>query len=220
MNTRTAGHSNGTKSDQAVVLTLRKRYSIVKRGATRSLVAGSRVFGDLLTPNGADPSAQTPGSSGGGGAVEQGTTDNPWQETRAAGPSTHRAQTAPPAAMHHRLSYDFGSGVIVLPDDGDWLGIAGGVDDVDEDDSEDDYGDTTGLENSQASLDAAAAGAGAAPGAGAMERAASSSSNGNGNGAEEHAMGGTPGKARHGTYFHHPERRRQTIPGAFPRVAS
>ena len=216
MNTRTAGHGNGPKSDQAVVLTLRKRYSIVKRGATRSLVAGSRVFGDLLTPNGADPSAQTPGSSGGGGAAEQGTTDNPWQETRAAGPSTHRAQTAPPTAMHHRLSYDFGSGVIVLPDDGDWLG--GGVDDVDEDDSEDDYGDTTGLENSQASLDAAVA----APGAGAMERASSSSSssNGNGNGAEEHAVGGTPGKARHGTYFHHPERRRQTIPGAFPRVAS
>jgi hypothetical protein len=57
-------------------------------------------------------------------------TTNPWQESTPdpSNPSqTHRT-------INHRLSYDFGSGVIVLPDDEVWLD---GMDSDSEDDDED-----------------------------------------------------------------------------------
>ncbi|KAJ6568448.1 hypothetical protein B0H10DRAFT_2164417 [Mycena sp. CBHHK59/15] len=117
---------------------------------------------------------------------------NPWQESR-------RSRSAP---LNHRLSFDPASGVINLPDDSDWL-------QEDEDvDSDEDYGtqNNGGLENSVASL----------------SDVAGPSSNTNGDetmlGAPISASPTTPSRlSRYGTYFHHPERRRQAIPGAFPR---
>ncbi|TFK47344.1 DUF221-domain-containing protein [Heliocybe sulcata] len=88
----------------------------------------------------------------------------------------------PHPPLSHRLSYDHGSGVIMLPEDGAWLDDA-----ADESDSDEDLGSV--VSDSQREV----------------EQASTIS--------EE-----SPSKQRHGTYYHHPERRRQTIPGAFPRM--
>ncbi|THH11632.1 hypothetical protein EW146_g7980 [Bondarzewia mesenterica] len=193
VNTRTAGHVNGTKADQAVVLTLRKRYSSVRRRA-RSIVSGNRPVPDMLTnaPN-ATMATAVPSDTQSQLQPDE-PIHNPWQDA-VPGPS-RRAQTAP-SQVHHRLSYDFGSGVIALPDDGDWIGTGP------EDDDSEDYGeDVAGLEHSQVSLDAPTP-------AGDSDAAADS------------APATAPSsKPLYGTYYHHPERRRQTIPGAFPRVSS
>ncbi|KAA1477844.1 DUF221-domain-containing protein [Dentipellis sp. KUC8613] len=182
VNSRTTSKP-GAKSDQAVVLTLRKRYSIVRRGA-RQLAAGSH--------NGA---AEGPARAA---TLPPDTTTNPWEDTAARPGPSRRAQTTGSSGLSHRLSYDFGSGVIVLPDDEEWL------DDGGESDSEEEYGSTNGLERSVTSVVGEAEnGAGAGAGADAASQA----------GSEVHT---TPGKTRYGTYYHHPERRRQTIPGAFP----
>ncbi|KAJ7471304.1 hypothetical protein B0H11DRAFT_2041193 [Mycena galericulata] len=120
-------------------------------------------------------------------SAEAGPSNNPWEEGRRSS-----------APLGHRLSFDPASGVINLPDD-DWLHD-------DDEDSDGDYGtQTNGLENSVATLsdlDGAAA-------------------NGNGEdtmlGAPLSSSPTTPSRmSRYGTYFHHPERRRQVIPGAFP----
>jgi len=113
-------------------------------------------------------------------------TNNPWQEP-TAGPSN---DSQPHHTINHRLSYDFGSGVIVLPDDGIWL------DGVDSDsDVDDEIGDMVG---SQAS----------------PELVAPEDGQGVAGGLDETVSG--PPKTRYGTYFHHPERRWQSVPGAFP----
>ena len=76
---------------------------------------------------------------------------------------------------NNRLSYDPASGVIVLPEDSDWLG--------EESDSDAEYiSSVENQENSNVVSD----------------------------------LPRTPTK-RYATYYHHPERRRQSIPGAFPR---
>jgi hypothetical protein len=116
---------------------------------------------------------------------------NPWEES-------HRRSTT----LNHRLSFDPASGVINLPDNGDWLN-------EDEDDSDVDYGTGTqagGLENSVASLSDLDGPVANANGQDTLLDAPISSSP------------TTPSRlSRYGTYFHHPERRRQVIPGAFPR---
>ncbi|KAJ6460924.1 hypothetical protein C8R45DRAFT_1220848 [Mycena sanguinolenta] len=105
------------------------------------------------------------------------------------------------ANLSHRLSFDPASGVINLPDNDDWL-------DEDEDSDQDFGTQTGGMENSVGSLND-------------LEAPASNS-----NSEGEHTMldmpltgsPNTPSRlSRYGTYFHHPERRRQVIPGAFPR---
>ena len=101
-------------------------------------------------------------------------TANPWQDTRPSLP--RRAQTVP---LQHRLDFDDASGVMILPDDGDWLG--------DESDSEEDFVDSNGLENSTSDLTA--------------EGVVSSPPG------DMHA---TPSRHRYGTYYHHPERRKRT----------
>ncbi|KAF7331657.1 hypothetical protein MKEN_00045400 [Mycena kentingensis (nom. inval.)] len=119
---------------------------------------------------------------------------NPWQQ------ESRRTSSAP---LSHRLSFDPATGVINLPEDDAWL--------HDNDDSdEEDYGTQTGgLENSVASL--ADLDTSVAPAT---------------NGVEETMLGSavstsptrSPSRiSRYSTYFHHPERRRQAIPGAFPR---
>jgi len=124
--------------------------------------------------------------------------NNPWEDARPGTGTTPRRtyhrHRAPP--LRHRLSYDHASGVIMLPDDGDWLQQDG--DDADDDDSDDEpnyEGTTNGLEtesthNEESVVDATT------PSSPSQQR-----------------------PSRYGTYFHHPERaaarRRQTIPGDF-----
>jgi len=106
--------------------------------------------------------------------------NNPWQEQIAGSSSvsqTHRT-------INHRLSYDFDSGVIILPDDGVWAEAL-------DSDSED---DTRVLTDS------------AIPGGSQEEVVATPDA--------QHVNGLM--KTRYGTYFHHPERRWQSVPGAFP----
>ncbi|KAJ7083663.1 hypothetical protein B0H15DRAFT_850317 [Mycena belliarum] len=120
---------------------------------------------------------------------EAGASSNPWQESRRSS-----------APLSHRLSFDPASGVINLPDDADWL-------QEDDADSDEDLGTQIGdLENSVASLADLAAPEPNGSGEETMLRAPIS------------ASPTTPSRlSRYGTYFHHPERRRQVIPGAFPR---
>ena len=114
-------------------------------------------------------------------------TNNPWQES-TAGPSN---DSQPHHAISHRLSYDFGSGVIVLPDDGIW------PDGVDSDsDIDDEIGDMVGGQTSP-------------------ELAGPEDGQGLAGGLDGQTISG-PSKTRYGTYFHHPERRWQSVPGAFP----
>ncbi|KAL1741606.1 hypothetical protein HDZ31DRAFT_45065 [Schizophyllum fasciatum] len=115
---------------------------------------------------------------------------NPWQQESPSRPSQRRARTAP-APLHHRLSFDQATGVINLPDDESWL-------DDEDVDSDEDYGAVV----HDPALRASASGAGAA---------------GEGSTAGDSVAEGTPSRtSRYGTYFHHPERRRLQIPGAFP----
>jgi len=155
-------------SSQAVVLTLRNRYSITKRN-TRQFTAGSRNSpgsGDYTVDVSSDP-----------------TTSNPWEDAQ---PNTLRRSPTAPDHLNHRLSFDQASGVIMLPDDSDWL--------IDVDSDEEDYGETA-LEAPQA---------GATVSGDVLSSPTSS------------AVSNSPAKRRYGTYYHHPERRRSVIPGAFP----
>jgi calcium permeable stress-gated cation channel len=166
----------GRKSDQAVVLSLRKRYSVVRRGGRTSTTGNAAPQGGVPIQGGVQNSGELSGD----------VTNNPWQEPTAGGPSN---PSQPRHTINHRLSYDFGSGVIVLPDDGIWL------EDVDSDsDVEDGIGDMAGGE---ASPELAAPAEGV-PG-----------------GPDGQVVSGSS-KTRYGTYFHHPERRWQSVPGAFP----
>jgi len=182
VNIRTNGNKTGKKSDQAVVLTLRNRYSIVRRGARR-LAADSRAAIDGLLTSRADSN---------GGEVQASPVDdaaqNPWNDVHS-GPSRR-----PPTSSNvaHRLSFDYGSGVIMLPDDdGEWL-------EHDADSESDDYGTTNEIESTQNLMD--------------TETAAAADVISPASEPESHA--GVP-KRRFGTYYHHPERRRRTVSGTF-----
>ncbi|KAG6866159.1 hypothetical protein C0991_008113 [Blastosporella zonata] len=159
--------SRTPKDNEAVVLTLRKRYGSIRgiRGSPTNLDLG------LAGPSTA-PGTQADASDVG---------RNPWED-------------APPrqgtngTSLNHRLSFDVASGVIMLPENGNWLEESA-------DSDEDDFGteNTGGLEQSitEASV------------VGDAEPLVSPTS--------------SPSRtSRYGTYFHHPERRRQTVPGAFP----
>ncbi|KAF5381794.1 hypothetical protein D9615_005509 [Tricholomella constricta] len=158
------------KNKQAVVLTLRKRYSSV-RGRRQSSVPPTRDF-DLAGPS-SSAGAQA------NGAEELTAVNNPWEDAQPRSGSN---------GLNHRLSFDVASGVIMLPDDGDWL-----EDDADSD--EEDFGteNTGGLEHSITEASVV------------------------GNDDIPVSLTASPSRStRYGTYFHHPERRRQPIPGAFP----
>jgi hypothetical protein len=128
--------------------------------------------------------------------LAEGTSDpsstNPWHDARPRPP--HRSQTTP-QPLHHRLSYDHASGVIMLPEGENWL-----VDDEDSD-SEDDYGSPNPHEETTASPVAETNPdvSGSVP-------------------SDSQPLVSSPSKRRsvYSTYYHHPERRsRQTVPGAF-----
>jgi len=152
--------ANGNKagdSNEAVVLTLRKTRSAAPKGA-RSQSAVRKANGSGTTPR------------------ELGSDHNPWED--APGPSRR---------LNHRLSFDHASGVIVLPDEEDWL--------AEESDSDEEYSNpTNGATANETLIDEV------------LDAASPPSPS-------------TP-KQRYGTYYHHPERRRQTIPGAFPGTRS
>lgn len=113
---------------------------------------------------------------------------NPWSETPVNGHQT----PARARVITHRLSFDGATGIIALPEDAQWM-----MEDA-ETDSDEDYGTTpspTNASEADVAADLTMEASGSSPGT-------------------THT---SPKKTRHGTYFHHPERRRQTIPGAFPR---
>ncbi|EPQ51564.1 DUF221-domain-containing protein [Gloeophyllum trabeum ATCC 11539] len=173
------GRPSQGKKDEAVVLTLRKRVSVSRR-ASRHL--GSRGA----------PTAPLPEEQGETQAQAPRDVEDPWRDDASG--SSRRLQ---PHQQHlaHRLSYDHGSGVIMLPEDGAWL-------DEEESDSEDDFGSPI------------------APGspANGSEEPAGEQTGQQGQGQASTISEGTSpanSKQRYGTYYHHPERRRQTIPGAF-----
>lgn len=164
----------GQKSDHAVVLSLRKRYSVVRRGGRTSTTG--------TTSRGVPIQDRISNSGELGGDV----INNPWQES-TSDPSNLSLQRT----LNHRLSYDFGSGVIVLPDDEIWLE---GIDSDSEDDDEN---------------------GNIAEGQATPERAVSEDDDQGSGGPDGQTTAGAS-RTRYGTYFHHPERRRQSVPGAFP----
>ncbi|KAI9438478.1 DUF221-domain-containing protein [Lactarius indigo] len=180
VNTHNASHTR-QKIGQAVVLTLRKRYSVHRVGdgtlptgsAPKTVAKQDNVRSATLSPE----------------ELNGEVTNNPWQEQIAGSSSssqTHRA-------INHRLSYDFDSGVIILPDDGVW---PEGLDS----DSEDDAGIAGNSPRRPQVLSDSAI-----PGGGQEVVGTPDTQN---------VSGST--KTRYGTYFHHPERRWQSVPGAFP----
>lgn len=155
-----------------------------------------------------------------------GLSNNPWEESlrpraggsrrshgRGAGVGLDHEQEqehehAGGTPLHHRLSFDHASGVIMLPDDDDWL--------MEEPDSDEDvtFGGTVGNTDGEGGSRGGGGSGGGDHGDGDGVRELSM---GSGSGGEP-ASPMTPSRAsRYGTYFHHPERRRQQIPGAFPR---
>jgi calcium permeable stress-gated cation channel len=156
--------SRGTRTtndpNAAVVLTLRNRVSLVRR-ASRHIEASPAQSSVGLDGVAADDTASNP------------IVANPWDDTSLVVPRRSRTTSV---LLNHRISFDGASGVINLPDDGDWL-----VEDIDSD--EEDYG-ISAADVTSSPIDVGPS---------------------------------SPPKRRYGTYYHHPERRRQSIPGAFPR---
>ncbi|KZT54255.1 DUF221-domain-containing protein [Calocera cornea HHB12733] len=110
----------GDPSNDAVVLTLRRKYSVVRGDARRSW-AGVQ---DAEAPT--DAIATTEPSSG-----EE--SSNPWRDARP-GPSQPVPSTSHPAGPpQRRLDFDDATGVIMLPEDGGWL------EDADESDEEENW---------------------------------------------------------------------------------
>ncbi|TFK24082.1 DUF221-domain-containing protein [Coprinopsis marcescibilis] len=100
------------------------------------------------------------------------------------------AAPVPQRQVSHRLSFDHATGVIMLPDD-EWPEAEESSDDVD-------YGTENGLDQS------------------ITESMLSTDGPGDGPATSSSPLRSTR-QSRYGTYFHHPERRRQPIPGEFPR---
>ncbi|KAG2004616.1 membrane protein [Coprinopsis cinerea AmutBmut pab1-1] len=177
---RTNGRVNNDDGQgQAVVLTLRKRTSKVRRASRPPDNRGSTSA--VASPT-ADPSAD-------GHPHDHDPSLNPWQDTTP--------RSTPHRTLSHRLSFDHATGVIMLPDEDEW---------EDEESDSEDYG-TNGLERSvtESMLSEGVSegvGGGATPGGSTLT--------------DSTPLRGTR-QSRYGTYFHHPERMRQTIPGAFPR---
>ncbi|KAI3616372.1 membrane protein [Moniliophthora roreri] len=209
--------SNGKDPNQAVVLTLRKRPS-VHRASRRSL--------STVTSNGNTATSGSDYMMDNSAVEESVVSNNPWEDAHSRSPRTSgmRRSDTTTSALNHRMSFDQATGIIMLPDDGAWL--ATGSDEDTDDDSEEDYGVQ---QQRRASL---------GPGSPAPHSIGRSqiepllsteSGSGRAMGTEDGASTDSttssntmtasvsPSRtSRYGTYFHHPERRRPTIPGAFP----
>lgn len=167
-----------------VVLTLRRRYSAVRR-------RGQAVFGKGQAEpahEGEPDSARAADASTTGGAA-------PPRPLSTASTSAEGLQ--PPARVpSHRLSFDPATGIITLPD-GEvfYERVENGAD------SDSDYGEVSGETDSheEQSGEVSPVVQGAEDGTPA-------------NGGQTESLRAK----RHSTYFHHPERRRHQVPGAFP----
>jgi len=161
------GSSIPFDSAQGVVLSLRNRYSVLRNKvrSQRSRNATNGETTDIASPE-----------EGHGHASDTSST-NPWANAHAQ------------STLGHRLSFDPGSGVIMLPEDDDWL--AG-----EDDSSSEDYGNST-------------------PPSGEGEGGPSQENLVTPDSRSPSTPLASP-KRRHATYYHHPERRRHTAHGAFP----
>lgn len=198
---RGAGVANGKakSSNEAVVLTLRKRFSSVRRKRTKSLGPGVDVSGNIFNADAPfNPTAASTASS------HEDLRRNPWQSDASLARS-HSLPGPPHPQLAHRLSFDDGTGVITLPDDAGWL-----MEDVDDSDSEEDYGSTSPAASGIVEDDSQVSGPGGDEDA--LANASTSSA-----AIVTSTPISSPTKQRHGIYYHHPEKRKQTIPGAFPR---
>ena len=135
---------------------------------------------------------------------------NPWSDLRTNGGTTQQQDVDGEVSgegtrrVRNRLSFDDATRIIVLPEDAQWL-----MEDVNSSDSEDEYGNES---TAPPSPDSTSNEAGVS---GDGDVAGGSTAIGTGESTTPTPVA-TPSK-RHGTYFHHPEKRRQTISGAFPR---
>lgn len=168
----------------AVVLTLRRRYSAVRK-------RGQAAFANVT---GKHPSSESHDGQDGHPDTPANTNANSTAPTRqatttAAGTSTEGRLAAAARTASHRLSFDPATGVITLPD-GEvfYERLENG------NDSDSDYGEVSGETSTP------------------EERSGEVSSN------DQEGSEGAQGSRvkRHSTYFHHPERRRHQVPGAFP----
>ncbi|KAI9000885.1 DUF221-domain-containing protein [Trametes punicea] len=113
----------GDDNSPAVVLTLRKKYSVHRERQPSQQSNGSGSSGgsadEVLSPEQVEPS-------------DRSVLGNPWEDQPPRPrPRQHRSSHTP--HVRHRLSFDAASGVIVLPEDETWM-------EADESDS-DDYGE-------------------------------------------------------------------------------
>ncbi|OBZ76812.1 Calcium permeable stress-gated cation channel 1 [Grifola frondosa] len=160
--------------NQAVVLTLRKKYSVVREDSQEE--TNGNGAGDETAVAGS--STQQPDQT-----LLDVTSVNPWRESSPRQPRPPRSDSAP-AAVHiqRRLSYDAGSGVIILPEEEQWIEGSGS-------DSDEDYGEMQNSQLTDTSI--------------RTEQIESRSPS---------SPSGAPPSKRYSTYYHHPERRRQTYP--------
>ncbi|TFK94670.1 DUF221-domain-containing protein [Polyporus arcularius HHB13444] len=125
----------GDDGSPAVVLTLRKKYSVVRDRPQRQTSDDSAASGpssDNVDGNGT--SQGEPHEPSDRSVIEQ----NPWYEDQpAARPRPRTRRSGQSSQIQRRFSFDAASGVIMLPEDEDWLEA--------EDSDSDDYGE---LQNS------------------------------------------------------------------------
>jgi len=163
--------------DQAVVLTLRRRTnSSPRKSRNRSVDALSR-------------------GNGGGDGEQAAALGNPWSDTRSERTGSGSLQF--PSFPHsNQLSFDPATGVIMLPEDGNWM-------DLDTDSSEEESSPARSGEEGHEVAGAQSAGGSVngTPGAGP-------SGSGGGGGSAPEPSG------RRATYYHHPERKKR-MPGSF-----
>ncbi|KAG2074357.1 DUF221-domain-containing protein [Suillus decipiens] len=172
---RAGGSRASPYVNQGIVLSLRNRYTMLRGKIRASRQSRPAADGTLIDMSASENRDSVPPSDAG--------PSNPWVDTRTARGSQSRSNP------NHRLSFDPASGVIMLPEDGDWL-----IDD----DSDDDYGTMSPTPEAIHS-----------PSNASQENLLPT------NGHSPSTPLASPGKRRHGTYYHHPERRRP-IPGSFP----
>ncbi|KAG9089987.1 hypothetical protein FS749_000909 [Ceratobasidium sp. UAMH 11750] len=157
-----ADDGSGDKGD-AVVLTLRKRHtSRTRRQEPQASRSSSQALNNLADSNGTP--INDPGS-------------NPWRDDSSSGSN-----------LRNRLSYDHATGIIMLPDDSDWMG---------EDESSADEG--PGPVHIQ------------------IDTGSSNRLQDEGIPTPVPTLRSPASQNRHATYFHHPERRKSRMPGGFPR---
>ena len=121
----------GDDGSPGVVLTLRKKYSVLRarpqsQQSNESAASGSSgpLDGTPAAPSGSDHPEPSDRS-----LIDR----NPWTEQTAARPRPPRGNRSTNGGqVQRRLSFDAASGVIVLPEDHDWMG---------EDSDSDDYGE-------------------------------------------------------------------------------